>query len=79
MKQIKKIIIFSILLSYSLVICQNKPIQIEVYPSEIEDDDSIMANENVLLFNNSFIEAILEMYGLKWTLIITWLTQEIPM
>ena len=48
MKQIKKFIFpFLILTVLFQINCQKKPIQIEVYPSEIEDDNSIMANENV--------------------------------
>jgi hypothetical protein len=44
MKQIKLLLCF-ILISWS--VCQKKPIQIEVYPSEIEEDNSVLANDNV--------------------------------
>ena len=52
MKQIRQIIVFFIIVSFPLLNCQKKPIQIEVYPSEIEEDNSIMANENVLISLN---------------------------
>ena len=52
MKKIKEIILFFNLISILFVKCQKKPIQIEVYPSEVEDDNTIMANEDVTFYSN---------------------------